>query len=163
MAGMAGPLLPFWAILSLPLGLPLDPLKAQTKRLPIDSPSKLLTISNFPLRTESPASQPDSQPSPTNILLFLSGSHEDQVGGNPPGEKAASRGPFQWREAGQSGSSEFWGGPVWMVTGPWRLWRVTPLIEEWCQQLTILLIWFYLFKHSYLMFYHTTFQIFISK
>ena len=50
------PIAAFLAIYFLPSGPLLKPLRAQIKGLPIDTPLKLFTISDFPLRTESLAS-----------------------------------------------------------------------------------------------------------
>ena len=108
-----------------------------------------------------PASWPASWPSLNNILPFILGCYQDQVEGNPPGSfqgpPCQSRGwrwggPSQWGGGWQPSSPDLQGSPVWMVMDPQRLWQVTPITEEWRQELTVSVRYFYLFKH-----FHSTF------
>ena len=110
--------------------------------------------------------------SPLHILRFFAGSHQHPAEGElcgslqwPPfweGRGHRSGGHYHLVGGWQPNSSQLWGGPLCLVTGPQKLWWVTPSPWGW-HQLTISVMYSYLFLHFHLMFHHIIFQIFISS
>ena len=144
-------------------------LGTQTKKLPLATLFKPLKTDKYCLETVSRAS-----------LFQLSWFFPFQKAINIrweetlQGAKAASRGlPMKEEEGEEALSSEGEPGSLAHQSFKDALFgwfqvlkdsgKLLPLTEEHWQHLTVLVIYSYLFKHFYLMSYHTTFQIFISN
>ena len=139
-------------------------IRTQTKGLPIDAPFKSFTINIFPFELAGFLALSNQCTFHFRKPSTSGGRKPSRWWKHPPGASPPkSTGPFQWGEPGSPTHQSLEGA---MFGWPWVLkdsGKLLPLTEEHHKHLTVSVIYSYLFQHFHLMFYHTTFQIFISK
>ena len=132
MARTAGSFQPTPSPHSLTPGPPIDPLEIQTNRTPLAA-----LLKNFQCLCSENNQWPASWPAFSYLILpSFAGSYQQEEGGdscgNFPGPPQWGRwgdwlgGHSEWGDEQQPSLSELWGGPLWLVMGPQRLWWVNP-------------------------------------